>query len=85
MDNRERYRQLLDAHGITQAKSAELIAAVTKRSCSPRTVRSWLNDPAKPSSSPCPDWAVARLEEAIDYMARYVARRQAEEDAKSQA
>lgn len=75
MDNRTRYLQLLKAYGITQAKSAELVAAVTQRPCSARTVRSWVNDPDKPSSSPCPDWAVAALEKAIEYMQRAVARR----------
>ncbi|GGJ52339.1 hypothetical protein GCM10009085_52220 [Pseudomonas avellanae] len=75
MDNRTRYLQLLDTYGITQAKSAELIAAVTSRPCAVRTVRSWLNDPEKPSSTPCPDYAVANLEKAIDYMQRYVAQR----------
>jgi hypothetical protein len=75
MTNREKYLALLKANGITQAKSAELIAAVTQRPCSPRTVRSWLNDPDKPSSTPCPDWAVAALEKAIEYMAMAVKRR----------
>lgn len=74
MDNRTRYRELLDLYGITQARSAELIAAVTGRSCSVRAVRSWLCDPEKPSSSPCPDWAVAKLEKAIDYMQRLTAK-----------
>jgi hypothetical protein len=75
MDNRERYRQLLKAHGITQAKSAVLITAVTTRPCSERTVRSWLNDPDKPSSSPCPAWAVAALEKAVKYMQQALAQR----------
>ena len=75
MENRTRYLHLLKAYGITQAKSAELVAAVTQRPCSVRTVRSWVNDPNKPSSSPCPDWAVAALEKAIDYMQRALARR----------
>lgn len=75
MENRKRYLHLLEAYGITQAKSAELIAAVTGRPCAARTVRSWVNDPEKPSSTPCPDWAVAALEKAIDYMQRAVARR----------
>ncbi|UXH55942.1 hypothetical protein Q1Z72_01420 [Pseudomonas qingdaonensis] len=77
MTNREKYLALLKANGITQAKSAELIAAVTQRPCSPRTVRSWLNDPDKPSSTPCPDWAVAALEKAIEYMVRALQRRDA--------
>ncbi len=78
MTNRERYRQMLKDNGITQAKSAVLVAAVTQRPCSARTVRSWVNDPDKPSTSPCPDWAVAALEKAIDYMERALARRKVE-------
>lgn len=65
MDNRTRYRNLLDKHELTQAESAALICSFTKRPCAVRTVRSWLNDPEKPSSYPCPDWAVAALEDAI--------------------
>lgn len=76
MDNRERFMSLLKANGITQAKSAVLIAAVTQRPCSPRTVRSWVNDPTKPSSTPCPGWAVAALEKAIDYMQLALLRRE---------
>ena len=76
MSNRDRYLKLLEANGITQSKSAELITAVTLRPCSARTVRSWLNDPASASSRPCPDWAVAALERAIDYMERALTRRQ---------
>lgn len=75
MDNRKRFQLLLKANGITQAKSAELISAVTERPCAARTVRSWLNDPDKPSSTPCPDWAVAALEKAIHYMELALARR----------
>lgn len=75
MDNRTRFLHLLDAYGITQAKSAELIAAVTGRPCAPRTVRSWVNDPTKKSSTPCPDWAVTNLEKAIHYMERALERR----------
>lgn len=78
VSNRMRYQQLLDAHGITQVYSATLIEAVTKRPCSPRTVRAWLNDPAKPSSRQCPDWAVSALEQAIRYMQLAVERRQAD-------
>lgn len=75
MENRKRYRHLLEVNGITQAKSAVLVAAVTQRPCSERTVRSWLNDPDKPSARPCPDWAVAALEKAIGFMERALARR----------
>ena len=77
MDNRARYLQLLQDNGITQAYSATLLEAITYRPCSARTVRSWLNDPSKPSSRPCPDWAVAALAKAIDYMQRLVAQKQA--------
>ncbi|MGY6257274.1 hypothetical protein ACXIVK_27835 [Paraburkholderia caledonica] len=65
MSNRERYRQLLLEHQLTQAESAVLICEQTQRPCSVRTVRSWLNDPDKASSRECPDWAVAALENAI--------------------
>lgn len=75
MDNRTRYLELLKTYGITQAKSAELIAAVTRRPCSVRAVRSWVNDPEAPSSSPCPDYAVASLEKAIEYMKQALAQR----------
>lgn len=82
MDNRTRFLSLLKDNGITQAKSAVLIAAVTQRPCSPRTVRSWVNDPTKASSTPCPGWAVAALEKAIEYMQRAVQRREEEQLAK---
>ena len=65
MSNRERYQRLLDEHRLTQAESAALICEQTQRPCSARTVRSWLNDPAKPSSRACPDWAVAALANAV--------------------
>ena len=65
MDNRTRFKALLDKHGLKQGESAALICSVTKRPCAVRTVRSWLNDPEKPSSYPCPDWAVNALEDAI--------------------
>jgi hypothetical protein len=65
MSNSERYRQLLADHGLTQAQSAALICEQTKRPCSVRAVRSWLNDPEKASSRACPDWAVAALEAAL--------------------
>ena len=76
MDNRARYLALLKTHDITQAYSAVLISAVTSRPCSGRTVRSWLNDPDKPSARPCPAWAVDALEKGIGYMLRAVARRE---------
>ncbi|PNE59836.1 hypothetical protein A8H39_01425 [Paraburkholderia fungorum] len=65
MSNRERYRQLLLKHDLTQAESAALICEQTQRPCSVRTVRSWLNDPDKASSRGCPDWAITALENAI--------------------
>lgn len=64
--NREQFMALLQAHNLTQARSAELICQQTQRPCSVRTVRSWLNDPDKPSSRPCPDWAVQALLRALE-------------------
>lgn len=61
MTNREKYLTLLADFELSQAKSAELIATQTQRPCSARTVRSWLNDSDKPSSRPCPDWAIEAL------------------------
>lgn len=77
LSNRERYLQLLETNGISQVYSATLIEAVTERPCSPRTVRSWLNDPSKPSSRDCPSWAVAALEKAIRFMQMAIAKRDA--------
>lgn len=72
MDNRARYRQLLKTYKITQAQSADLIEAVTMRSCKERTVRTWLADPATASARPCPAYALKALEKAIAYMYRAV-------------
>lgn len=85
MDNRERFRELLKANRIKQKECHGLITAVTMRPCAARTVRSWLNDPDKPSSSPCPDWAVAALEKAIRYMKLAVERRQQTSDSQPDA
>lgn len=65
MSNRVEYKRLLDEYGLTQADSAALICKQTQRPCSVRAVRSWLNDPDKPSSRPCPDWALAALKNAL--------------------
>ena len=65
MTNQEKYLQLLADFGVTQAESALLIAEQTQRPCSVRTVRSWLNDPTKTSSRPCPDWAIEVLEKSL--------------------
>ena len=65
MSNREAYQRLLAEYGITQAESAAMICEQTQRPCSVRTIRSWLNDPDKPSSRECPDWALAALTNAI--------------------
>lgn len=66
MDNQTRFKALLAEHGLKQSESAALICRFTERPCAVRTVRSWLNDPEKPSSYPCPDWAVNALEKAIN-------------------
>ncbi|EBZ2277271.1 hypothetical protein EWD61_24525 [Salmonella enterica subsp. enterica serovar Typhimurium] len=65
MSNQEAFLALLKEHNLTQARGAELICKQTMRPCSVRTVRSWLNDPSKPSSRPCPDWALEALKTAI--------------------
>lgn len=66
VENRLLFRKLLVEHGLTQAEGAALICEFTQRPCAVRTVRSWLNDPEKPSSSPCPTWAVRALQGALD-------------------
>lgn len=70
MNNRDKLRQLLDDYDMTQAKAAELIAVATKRPCSSRAVRSWLNNPDSPNSRPCPDYALDALHAALDAMRR---------------
>ena len=65
MDNRERFKNLLLLHNLTQARSAELLCIQTQRPCSVRTVRSLLSEPSKPSSRTCPDWAIKALEKAV--------------------
>lgn len=65
-DNRAAFLALLSDNGLTQAKAATLICEYTRRPCSVRTVRSWVNDPEKPSSRPCPDWAIEALSNAIE-------------------
>ena len=64
--NREQFMALLQAHNLTQARSAELICQQTQRPCAVRTVRSWINEPGKPSSRKCPDWAVQALLRALE-------------------
>ncbi|KAA6093899.1 hypothetical protein F3I18_23320 [Pantoea sp. B_10] len=64
-DNRAMFLSLLSDNELTQAKAAMLICEYTRRPCSVRTIRSWVNDPDKPSSRPCPDWAVEALTEAL--------------------
>lgn len=73
MTNQEKYLQLLAEFGVTQAESATLIAEQTQRPCSVRTVRSWLNDPTKASSRPCPNWAIEVLEKSLNKMKKKLA------------
>ncbi|RMN13963.1 hypothetical protein ALQ65_200124 [Pseudomonas syringae pv. coriandricola] len=65
MENRDQLRQLLADHDKTQAEGAALICGHTKRPCSVRAVRSWLNDPKASSARKCPDWAIEALTEAL--------------------
>lgn len=62
---RERLNALMAKHGLKQFEVAALICDQSRRPCATRTVRSWLNDPDKPSSRSCPAWALDVLEEAI--------------------
>ena len=64
-DNRLIFRAILVEHELTQAEAARLISEFTHRPCSVRAVRSWLNDPEKPSSRACPEWAVNALRQSI--------------------
>lgn len=64
-DNRAAFITLLTDNGLTQAQAANLICEYTHRPCSVRTIRSWINDPDKPSSRTCPDWAVEALIQSL--------------------
>lgn len=64
-NNRDLLINLLAENHLTQAKAAYLICEYTRRPCSVRAVRSWVNDPTKPSSRNCPDWAIEALLNAI--------------------
>ncbi|EPQ0237775.1 hypothetical protein VKM53_20335 [Providencia stuartii] len=66
MNNREIMLHLMCEHQITQKKAAELICIQTMRPCSVRAIKSWVNDPDKPSSRTCPDWAVKALTMALE-------------------
>ena len=65
MNNIERFNKIRRDYGLTQADCAAYICEYTRRPLSVRTIRSWLNDQSKPSSRPCPDWAVEALENAV--------------------
>ena len=66
MNNSDRFNKIRLDNGLTQANCAAYICEYTNRPLSVRTVRSWLNDQNKPSSRPCPDWAIEALEKAIE-------------------
>ena len=85
MDNRARFRLLLEQHSITQDKAAELVAFATKRPCSVRAVRSWVAKEDAKSKRPCPDWALAALDRTITAIQKYNAQREAVELAKANA
>ncbi len=65
MNNRERLKLLLYENGITQVGAARLIEEITHRPCSARSVRTWVNNPDKPSSRACPDWVIDVLKIAL--------------------
>lgn len=85
MDNRTRFRHLLETYSITQGRAAEMIAFRTKRPCSIRTVRAWLADREAKTALGCPDWALEALEFMIQKIEHYNAQREAEERAKATA
>lgn len=63
--NRGELRDFLYKNRLTQAEAARIIEETTHRPCSVRTFRSWVGDPKKISSRPCPDWVLPVLELAI--------------------
>lgn len=65
MNNSEIFNKIRIENELTQADCAAYICEYTQRPLSVRTVRSWLNDQSKPSSRPCPVWAIEALEKAI--------------------
>ncbi|MDL1250239.1 hypothetical protein PST86_14675 [Yersinia pestis] len=65
MNNREKLRVFLFENRLTQKKAAEMIEELTCRPCSVRSMRTWLNDPTKSSSRPCPDWVLTVLKKAM--------------------
>lgn len=65
-ENRKAFLQLLERAGITQAQAAERIAMWTRRPCSVRAVRSWLNDATAKTSRSCPSWAVEALRGSLE-------------------
>ena len=64
--NQARLRELMEQHRVTAAGVAKLLSAAGGRPVARTTVLSWLVDPARPSSYPCPSWAVALLETVIE-------------------
>ena len=60
--SRERLIELMQTSGLDTADVARILTEQTMRPCSRRTVQAWLSEPGKPSSRPCPEWAVTILE-----------------------
>jgi len=65
MSNQKKFRELLASGGYTQKMAADIISDETKKIVSQRTIRAWLTPEDKPSSRPCPDWAVFALEKKL--------------------
>ena len=63
--NRNKLLKILAEHKITQREAAELIKEESMRPCTERAIRTWVNDPEKPSSRPCPQWAIDVLLAAL--------------------
>lgn len=66
MTQREELAALLTRYGLTQARAASLISQNVERSCSVRSIKAWLSEPERPSSRPCPEWAIQALKRALN-------------------
>lgn len=87
-ENRKKLKILILQARLTQHKTAEILAKKTGRPCSLRTVQAWLTDPGKPTSIPCPNWAVSELQSALKTITPMpakptITKKQAEENRKA--
>jgi len=62
MNNRTRLQAIKQQHGWSARQLRDRLAALTGDDISIHTVRSWLADPERDWSRPCPGWPVALLD-----------------------